>query len=224
MLMADRRKLTDNEKKFVKHVFGATIHRDNVEVIRSRPLSGGFTPLGSVYMGNDDYQADYIGPNMYQPPGTPLDTAGNKTFEHAHLFLHELGHVWQHYVGMSMLHARLKATRAARRMVKAANLPKVVGGLKMQPTYMFNATYNYDPTTGDDLADYNMEQQCDIIADHFALVMWGKKVAPNGWGYAIATRAQLADILENFLEDPGYVKRDRPLWRARAKVRRENRD
>lgn len=210
--MAERRPLTANECKFVRHVFGSTIPLHNVEVVRRRYLSGGFTPLGSVNMGTGDYHADYIGPNMYTPPGTP-------TFADAHLFLHELGHVWQHFTGMPMLVARLKATTQARRMVRDAGLPKVVSGMRMRPTYMFDATYNYDPSAGPDLTDYTMEQQCDIIANYFALVMWKRAIPSNGWGYTVATQVQLEAILSNFLASPGYVMQDRPLWQARAKLR-----
>jgi hypothetical protein len=220
--MAQRRPLHDNEEKFVKYVFGTTIFLGNVEVVARSGGFGGFTPLGCVNMDSDHFRDDYIGPNMYTPFLTPVVVPGDDQFYHAHHFLHELGHVWQHFVGMPMLAARLGATSAARRKVRADAQPKVVGGLRMRPTYMFNATYNYHPTQHTDLSDYNMEQQCEIIADYFAQTMWGRAIPANGSGFPIATQGQLEQILDNFLEDRSYVMRDRVLWRGRA--RRRGRD
>jgi hypothetical protein len=190
-----------------------------MEVVARPGGFGGFTPLGCVNMDPDHFRNDYIGANMYRPNLTPVVVPGDDPFYHAHHFLHELGHSWQHFVGMPMLAARLKATSAARRKVRAAAEPKVVGGLRMRPTYMFRATYNYHPTQHPDLSDYNMEQQCEIIADYFALTMWGRAVRANGSGYPVATVTQLEQILDNFLDDRWYVMKDRTLWHGRARRR-----
>lgn len=228
--MADRRPLTANEMKFFRYVFGLQLPLRNIEVVRRPGLSGGFTPFGTVNMSNKRFEEDYIGPDMFKPSSAyypPVGTGnlvnvnfGDPIYDTPHLFLHELGHVWQYFVGMAMAHARATAMRRARRMVRAADQPKVVDGLRMRKTYLHNAAYRYDPTTGQDLADYNMEQQCEIIADYFALIMWNRKIPEKKEsGYAVASRKQLEDILENFLADRTYVMRDRALWRARAAIR-----
>ncbi len=224
--MADRRPLTANEMTFFRYVFHLETPLRNTEVVRRAVVSGGFTPFGTVNVSNERYREDYIGPDMFKPssayyPPPPMGNIkfGDPIFDIPHFFLHELGHVWQYFVGMPMLHAWTTARRQARRIVRAEDKPKVDGGLRMRKTYMHYATYHYDPTTGQDLAEYNMEQQCEIIADYFADIMWGRKIPENKSGYAKATRKQLEDILANFLTDRTYVTRDRALWRARAAVR-----
>jgi hypothetical protein len=225
MVVADRRPLTANEMKFFRYVFGLELPLRNIEVVRRPGLGGGFTPFGTVNVSNKRYEDDYIGPNMFKPssayyPPPPMGNIsfGDPIYDIPHFFLHELGHVWQYFVGMPMAHARATAMRHARRMVRAADQPKVVDGMRMRKEYIHDAAYRYDPTTGQDLADYNMEQQCEIIADYFALIMWNRTI-PEKKGYAVATRQQLEDILENFLADRTYVMHDRALWRARAAVR-----
>lgn len=207
--MAKRRELTANEEKFVKHIFGASISLDNTEIVSRVWLSGGFTPYGGIKMDPASYQADYIGPNMYRPPGAP-------GFDLAYLFLHELGHAWQHFTGAPMLRRFIEARAEGRQLLKASGRSRTA----------FNqdaATYSYEIVPAKpDLLDYNMEQQCEIIADYFSHAMWGRPLQPNQWGsfgYHLPTFSQLEHVLHNFIADPTYPKDGRWLWKARSRVR-----
>ncbi len=207
--MAARRELHANEVKFVRHVFGDSVSPENIEIVARGALSGGFTPYGGINMGTSSYRTDYIGPNMYAPPGAP-------DFDDAYLFLHELGHSWQHFTGAPMVHRFAQARREGRRLVKT-------GGVADTPFNRDAATYSYEITAAKpDLLDYNMEQQCEIIADWFSHTMWSRPLQANQWGsfgYAVPTRAQLAGVMAKFIADPSYPKGGRWLWRSRSAFR-----
>lgn len=209
--MANRRELTANEAKFVRHVFGSSVSVENIEIVSRVWLSGGFTPYGGIKMDPQSYQADYIGPDMYAPPGAPQ-------FDLAYLFLHELGHSWQHFTGAPMLHTATQARRQGRRRVKAA-------GAVMTAFNVDAEVYSYQIVASKpDLLDYNMEQQCEIIADYFSHMMWNRALQVNQWDnnnfvYPVATLAQLEGVLAKFRADPSYPKDGRWLWRARSNFR-----
>jgi hypothetical protein len=207
--MALRRELTNNEIKFVRHVFRDSVSIENTEVIMRAQLSGGFTPYGGIKMGPTSYAADYIGPDMYNPPGAP-------DFDLSYLFLHELGHSWQHFCGAPMLHLFIQARAEGRRSVKSGGVAKTAFNREA-------ATYSYAIIpTKPDLLDYNMEQQCEIIADYFSHTMWGRMLQINQWGgfgLGVPTLPQLEGVMRRFLEDPAYPKRDRGMWRARSWAR-----
>jgi len=207
--MSKRRELTANETKFVRHVFGDSVSIENTEVVQRAWLYGGFTPLGAINMDPNSYLTDYIGPNMYQPLGGP-------GFDLAYLFLHELGHSWQHFCGAPMLHLFAQARALGRRSVKAS-------GKANTPVNRDAATYSYAIVpTKPDLLDYNMEQQCEIIADYFSNVMWKRTLQMNQWGgfgTPVPSLVQLEGVMARFLADPSYPKQDRGLWRARSWAR-----
>jgi hypothetical protein len=207
--MADRRELHANEAKFVRHVFRDSISIENTEIVRRSWLFGGFTPYGSIRMGDGAFSTDYIGPDMYHPPGAP-------TFKKAHLFLHELGHSWQHFTGAPMLLRFSQAQRQGRRVMKEKHLADTAVNTTA-------AVYAYAITPDKrDLLDYNMEQQCEIIADYFSHVMWGRALKVEEWndlGQLPPTRPQLEGVLRRFVEDPRYPMDGRWLWRARGAVR-----
>ena len=207
--MSKRRELTANEAKFVRHVFGDSVSIENTEIVARAWLSGGFTPYGGIKMDTASYSTDYIGPNMYRPPGGP-------GYNDAYLFLHELGHAWQHFCGAPMLHWFTRARAQGRQLVDA-------GGVADTAFNRDAATYSYAIVpTKPDLMDYNMEQQCEIIADYFSHVMWGRALQTNQWGsfgYAVASLPQLEGVLARFLADPSYPKQDRGLWKARSWAR-----
>lgn len=211
--MADRRELHANEVKFVRHVFGDSIRIENTEIIRRGWLFGGYTPYGGIRMGNSSFSNDYIGPDMYHPPGAPK-------FKNAYLFLHELGHSWQHFTGAPMLLHFARARRQGRRMVKAL-------GLNDNSFNNTAAIYTYTITPDKrDLLDYTMEQQCEIIADYFSHVMWGRPLQANAWGnlgQPPPTLSQLKGVLRRFLDDPRYPQDGRWLWQLRGAVRGEER-
>ena len=84
---------------------------------------------------------------------------------------------------------------------------------------MTAAVYSYLIADSDsDLLDFNLEQQCEIIADYFALKLW-KKQPSNHWGYPVATEAQLKSVLSEFLKDPSYPANQSACQARRAKRR-----
>jgi hypothetical protein len=207
--MANRRELHANEAKFVRHVFADSVSIANTEIVLRKALFGGFTPYGGIKMGSSSYSDDYIGPDMYHPPGAP-------DFDDAYLFLHELGHSWQHFTGAPMLHRYVQARRQGREVREAEGLAETAVNLDA-------ATYSYVITPEkNDLLDYNMEQQCEIIADYFSHIMWGRALQVNQWGSLgkpPPTLDQLQGVMGRFLENPAYPMDGRWLWRARSGVR-----
>jgi hypothetical protein len=193
--MRRRRQLTDGERKLAKHVFKDSLNLDNVRVIEHFMSAGNLddtaiTPFGSIYFHSSDYRDDFIGSDMYKPP---------KPGE-AHWFLHELAHVWQHYVGTKV---------TLRGMVLHAKAKKLQ---KKNPGY---DPYDYAGTpVMADLLDYNLEQQGDIVADYFAWKLQWKTTH----GLQLGAK-DYEKILKNFLADPTYPRRRRPIWNIRAVLR-----
>jgi hypothetical protein len=155
-----------------------------------RVLFGGFTPFARINVGERAYAQDWV----------PADLSDPKKVEDAHFFLHELAHVWQYYVGIRKIRMYFQARRQGRRLLHAH-------GKKVYSYNMTAAMYSY-PVGGpdEDLLDFNMEQQCDIIADYFTLKLWNRKPT-NLWGYAPASEGQLQSVLAQFLADPSYPVR-----------------
>jgi hypothetical protein len=215
--MPQGRKLTKGEESLCERVFKDSINARNIEVVR-RPKTmkfGGFTPYGRVNMDGSAYRDDYVGENFFNPPDKPA----------AHHFLHELAHAWQHFVGMGMMHLSRLAQKSGRELLAANGMPRRPDGMTREQwsDKKFDAVYSYDISSGSDLMDFTMEQQCDIIADYFALTLWKLEVPDKAWGYATPTQLQLEGVLAKFLADrfyPRYLKR---INNARAAWRMEER-
>jgi hypothetical protein len=228
--MAESRWLTANEIALVQDIFGSTINTRNVAVVRRPSDSGGFAPWGSVRMGDSLYALDYIGSDRRNPVtlGRSPQLRGplNNSVNLAHFFLHELVHVWQHFVGMPMAHARGQAGRQGRRLWRDAGRPDFGFGTNA-PAKRF-AIYDYEIVAAKpDLLDYNMEQQAEIVSDYFALTLWRRPIEFNDWIYnsqgriVRPTQAQLRAVLGRFLADPAYPMQlhGKALWRVRAAFR-----
>jgi len=87
---------------------------------------------------------------------------------------------------------------------------------------MTSAVYSYDAGGAPkDLLDFNVEQQCDIIADYFGWTLWSRQPGSpyNTLGYPAATPKQLAGVLSKFLKDPSYPRFE-SLGNARRAGRR----
>ena len=61
------------------------------------------------------------------------------------------------------------------------------------------SAYEYRITAGTTLADYNMEQQGDIISDYYMVVVLGEPRYARG---SRGTPEQLRMVLVDFLRDP----------------------
>lgn len=186
--MKSRRPLTPGERKLARYIFKHALNVRNIEVRETR-LKGhaAVTPFGSIYFPTDHYRTDFLGANMY----APVDRSD------AHWFVHELVHVWQHYVGMRVVLLALKAR------IEARKLARTVG--------TFSAVYGYSLHPGTDLLDYSIEQQGDIIADYFAATLW-RRPAP-------APMRTYEGVLKRFLADPAYPVHESRLRAFRSKVR-----
>ena len=212
--MPQGRNLTRGEESLCQHVFRKSINLRNIEVVK-RPKTmhfGGFTPYGRVNMDGNAYEEDYIGEDMFNPPDVWA----------AHHFLHEVSHSWQHFVGMGMLHHFRLAQKGGRDVRKANGMPFRPAGMKLKDwrSIKFDSVYSYDITSATDLLDFSMEQQCDIIADYFALKLGWMTTAPaKAFGHPIPTQAQLHGVLRNFLADPAYVRDQKPVNEMRARYR-----
>jgi len=195
--MRRRRELTGGEQKLARHVFGDTLNVRNVKVIEHFMKAGNLddtaiTPFGSIYFPADDFRADYIGNDIRNPIAAVPDPSNPFKQKHddAHWFLHELAHVWQHYVGIRV------GLRGA--FVHAKPNPYVYGSSPAKP----------------DLLDYNIEQQGDIICDYYAWEL-GWTVSTNN-GLKLTAADYETRILRKFIEDPAYP-RDKRRLRAWAR-------
>lgn len=180
--MRFRRDLTAGEKKLARYIFRDSLNYDNIGVVR-RSFNGNtaITPFGSMSFPKDKYQQDFVGNDIFHPPST-----GD-----AHWFVHELAHVWQHYVGMRVI---------------------LLGGLlHLKPGKSFSDIYGYTLHAGKDLMEYNIEQQGDIIADYYAHILWGLPLSHPLSAYE--------DALHKFLMDRCYPLDERPIRRVRASLR-----
>lgn len=207
--MAERRSLTEDEACIVQRIFRSSVPPARIQVVRRRHLYGGYTPYGDINVGPGSYSDNYV-------PALLAGARDEDAVNDAHFFIHEMAHVWQHHIGMALALEWMRARAEGRRVLRASGKGR----------YAFNrdaGTYAYQITPGKpDLLDYNMEQQCDIVADYFASLFWGRRLDANPYnifGYTPPTRGQLCAVLGNFLTDPRYPMRDRALWRRRAAFR-----
>ena len=207
--MSQHRNLTAAEATFVQRVFRGSVPAGFVTVAVMKQVYGGFTPYGRINVGPGTWLEDFIAPVQ-----VPSPSAG--AIADAHHFLHELVHVWQHFVGMAIVHAWTQARAAGRHVLRASGKAR----------YAFNrdaATYTFAITADrPDLLDYTMEQQGDIIADYYAHVLWGRRLDAgpyNIFGYPTPTRGQLEGVLACFIANPTYPMLEHGAWAARARFR-----
>jgi Rhs element Vgr protein len=119
--------------------------------------------------------------DIYLPARTELykdDFSVNKNREYISLFMHEMTHVWQHQMGYS---------------VKWHGMTVSSKGIE---------AYRYELSSDLKLADFNMEQQGEIISDYFCICILGEPSLV--WNAINSTKdpIALASTLEGFLNDP----------------------
>lgn len=211
--MADERSLTSGEARLCRAIFRDTIPISMVRIVKRKVGFGGFTPFAKINVDEGRYRPDYVGNDLLKPSNIEALT-GAAAAEDAHWFVHELAHVWQYFVGMPKAPMFFKSRRDGRRLLRQRT-----GTIDLD-TYNGNiALYAYRiDRPGLDLLDFNLEHQCEIIADYFALTLWDLR--PDfGWSdWPIPTVEQLLAVLSKFNQDPSYPRRE-----TRGNVRRANR-
>lgn len=146
------RGLTEEEIKLLKPIFKTSIDYRNVKIHNKpyTPFQGdnAVTPNGEIYFQPKDFRRDFSHCEDYS------DT---------NRFIHEIVHVWQYQLGCH---------------VKSKGLSAVMRGSYTGST--LTETYNYDISGNDKktIADFNFENQADLIADYYKVKYFGK-IHPN---------------------------------------------
>lgn len=132
------RLLTLGEIAMARRVYGEAIHYGHVWVHCDSYLPFGMqcscyamTPNGEMWFREQHYKEDFAATHVF--------------IQDKHLFIHELGHVWQHQ------HGQWVRTR----------------GL-----FSWAADYYYE-LDKQKLTDYSLEQQASILADYWLIVTYG---------------------------------------------------
>lgn len=186
--MREMRGLTKGEEALCREIFKDTIPYGKVLIKQRRTDTpwAATSILGHITFANSSYREDFIGPDVRRP--IPASQDPRYKYNDAHYFLHEMTHVWHHYVGFHVFFKKLAA----------------VSGYD----YVFD-------DKKDDLIDYNIEQQGDIIADYFAYTLWGKELPALTKGRI----KEYEKVLKNFKADPSYPSGLTRLRKARAERR-----
>ena len=146
--MRETRGLTKGEEALCREIFKDTIAYDRVLIKRRRTDTpwAAISILGHITFANSSFREDFIGPDIHRPIPVSQD---KYKYNDAHYFLHEMTHVWHHYIGFNVFFKKLAARSGY--------------------DYVFDEKKS-------DLMDYNIEQQGDIIADYYAYTLWGKEL------------------------------------------------
>lgn len=171
ILEISKRPLTKGEVSIAEKVFKGSvdyskifIHNEEYLWLGLQPNNAAMTPNGQMYYAIEVYVDDYsVDPNFM------------------HLFIHEMGHVWQYQLGYPVKRKGLLLH------------PKSLWGLLYNP-------YDYSLDANRKLCDYNMEQQPDIIADYAMLYIF--QIGVYGKNYP---QSAFLLTLSEFLKDPSDV-------------------
>ncbi len=139
------RHLTDGEKQMASLIFKDAINYDKIRIYNRHwlylPKSQiAMTPRGSMYFPKASYEPDF---------SHAIDAKKQ-------WFIHEMAHVWQYQLGYPVLWA---------------GIMQVLKGGYLKTIKNQAAAYYFDPAREPirtQLAQFNMEQQADIIAFYFA--------------------------------------------------------
>lgn len=162
------RRLTIGEVELAKSVFGTTIQYDKIWIHKESYLPFNLqgelyamTPNGEIYLRTTLYRDDF---------SLVVD-------DMQHLFIHEIGHIWQREKGMNV----------------------IVRGLA---SLLVSYRYKLD---GRLLSEYPMEQQAQVIADNFILQKFGYKAWYFLWAKKDPSVTLDGDISESIIR-PQYKK------------------
>jgi hypothetical protein len=181
------RALTDGEIALAKEIYGDSIEYSDVKVHSDRYYI--FQSKGLSMSPNGELY-------MY---GTYLDDFSKGSALQRALFIHEMGHVWQI-------------------QNKVLNLVEAAVDIHLKNSFNYKSGYYYTLEKGKDLTEYNMEQQASIIEDYFVLkhekLRSYKGVCRNEEPLD-ARIALYESVLEKFLADPAYARRENYFQRPR---------
>ena len=182
-----QRGLTANEKRLAQSVFADSLNLDAVVIHRRKflffqPKNSAMAPNGSIYFSEGAWLADFSLTDQ-------MDIRG--------FFIHELAHVWQQQLQL---------------------FNPVWAGIKELITHAFRyrKAYYYQLDASLDLLDYGIEQQACIIEDYYLLQIQGAITLSlyclnvNAGAQKKELRELQNAVLEKFLKDPGYPRRDHP--------------
>lgn len=162
---ARSRSLTAEEIILAKSVFGDTIRYKEVQIFKVdwKPLQDKdlvIAPNGNIYPGRDVYEENYA-----------LASDNMK-----HLFIHEMGHIWQSHIGQWVKTRAVIAHTCGYLNDTNPYLYDIhqAFGTKTVKMVGFNGkTVSNVMTVVSELSDYNMEAQAEIFADYWALKIVG---------------------------------------------------
>lgn len=174
-----------------------------------RPLTSGEVRLARTMFGDSlDYGTIHISDgkcSVIQPPNTAMtlsndvymstayrDDYAQGSAEDRGLFIHELTHVWQY-------------------QNKVLNPVAEAVDLNLKHKFNYAAAYPFFLEEGRDLADYGMEQQASIVQEYYLLRHAGISARAGQCQNACGDGEKLRlyeQVLEKFLKDPGYARRD----------------
>ncbi|BEN79482.1 MULTISPECIES: type IV secretion protein Rhs [Serratia] len=132
------RRMTMGEIKLARHIYGSSIiygrvwiHCDSYFPFGLQNRSYAMAPNGELWLRRELYKDDF--------------SDNTVLIEEKHLFIHELGHVWQHQHGQ---------------------------WVRMRGLFSWAAEYNYR-LDKNKITDYSLEQQASIFADYWLLLVYG---------------------------------------------------
>ena len=145
------RLMTSGEITLAQTIFSDTINYAKVWVHNASYFPFGLqseltavTPNGEMYYPDGVYRKDFS--------SISIGTAENKSIAGAHMFMHEMTHVWQYQKNYLV---------------------------KLHGAFSWAADYNYF-LDGSSLMSYSMEQQASIVADYWLLINYGLEIdRPN---------------------------------------------
>lgn len=154
------RQLTEGEINLARSIYKNSIKYTTVKI-----FEGSFFPLNSQ---NED---TFVTPNgsLYIMPKHYRDDYSLEDISYRKIFLHELGHVWQHQRKISVL-ANAGALQACSALSKFSYDPYIYD-IWETPTL---AQYIKYKNTTKRFLDYNLESQAEIFADYWVLKTYRK--------------------------------------------------
>lgn len=141
------RRMTSGEIAMARNIYGDSvvysrvwIHCDSYLPLGLQNARYAMTSNGELWLRKEEYVADYSKASV---------SVGRK-----HLFIHELGHVWQHQTGR---------------------------WVRLRGSFSWAADYTYR-LDKENLTDYSPEQQASIISDYWLLLSYGIKTWRDNQG------------------------------------------
>ena len=185
-----KRKLTINEIKLAKSIFKDSIDYSKVYIHDSgwfpfglQSNSTAVTPNGEIYFNKVDYLTDFVLPN-------PKDITW---VNDAHWFIHEMVHVWQFQLGFSV---------KTQGVIDTKNKIMTLGS---------HSPYDFDLTGKNDLNEFIMEAQADLVADYCMYINGLYKGLSGGWSTRVKDEIKFFgnkryhQVLNRFLKNPKDV-------------------